>query len=432
MKVLSFLLLGVFLMTSGAVFSQEKAPSKFSTFITKTFKGKTAEEKAARAEKRAVKKEKRSAKIDKVKSDIGAFFSKTFKGKTAEEKAARAEKRAAKKEKRSAKMDKVKTDIGAFFSKTFKGKTAEEKAAKEARRASRRKTRGIKAAAKKEEVIKRRRRKCSIAKTMTPKCWQKRERAEMNVALIYYGDDSMKIEDLDRIEPLLIERFSKATDNSLALNIVVKRVLPFKTKMPNDYTYKDITDPKRLQRIWYIENVNGKVIQEIYEEYKKIEDIETVHQLDAVLAITAAQFNGLGFASGRMSVTEYPSEVGYGLQNGGEVEYPSDFVIVDELIHELGHNVFLGHTSTPCLASKVMKRLGVTKLTEEVLDEVNRCCDSSPSKNDVMSYCRNRANVSEDFMHGFESCNLDMIQNKIIPSMLKGGVWNVPNRTRCL
>jgi hypothetical protein len=344
MKVLSFLLLGVFLMTSGTVFGQEK----------------------------------------KEVSGIQAFISKIFKEKTPKEKAERKRKRAARKAERAAKAKK------------------------------------------------RRQLKCSIAKSMRPECWQERDEAQLNVALVYYGDDSMKMEDLDRIEPILKERFLKATDSSLSVNVVAKKVLPFRHTMPEGYTYNNITDPKRLQRIWYIENVNAKVITEVYEEYKSAESIDTLNKLDAVLTITSAQFNALGFASGRMSVTEYPSEVAYGLADGGRVDYPSDYTIVDELIHELGHNMFLGHTSTPCITTKVMERLGATEITPEVLQEMRRCCDTSPSGNDVMSYCRKRGNVSEDFMHGFESCNLDMIQNKIIPNMLSGGTWLTPNRSRCL
>ncbi len=351
MKLLSFLLLGVFLLSSGTVFGQSSTedsgprldPQKITKFISDLFREKTPEEKALRKENRE-----------------------------------------------------------------------QRRAAREARRRKKRQL------------------KCSIAKSLKPDCWQERDEAVINVALVYYGDDSMKLSDLNRIEPILQERFLKATDHALRLNVVAKRVLPFKQQMPKNFTYKDITDKKRLQRIWYYENVGAKVLTEVYEEYTSAEDIETVHRLDAVLTITSAQFNALGFATGRMSVTEYPSEVAFGAPGGGRVDYPSDFTLVDELIHELGHNMFLGHTSTPCLVSKIQEQMGITTITRELLQEVDRCCADSPSGNDVMSYCRKRGNVSEDFMHGFESCNLDMIKNKIIPNMLKGGTWFTPNRSRCI
>jgi hypothetical protein len=274
--------------------------------------------------------------------------------------------------------------------------------------------------------------KCSIANSIKPMCWRKRDKPELNIALIYYGGDSMKMEDLERIEPLLKDRFYKATDGALSLNIMTKKILPFKQKMPVGYTYKNITDPKRLQRIWYIENVDGRVLTEIYEEYKKVENPETIHNIDVVLTISSAPFNAIGLANGRVSATKYPVEAGYGLPDGGEVIYPSDYAIVDEFIHELGHNMFLGHTSSPCMSHIIKKKLGFTEYTEELFREVDRCCEQSPSKNDALSYCRKRAKVSENFMHGYESCNLDMIKNKIVPNMLNGGAWNIPNRSQCL
>jgi hypothetical protein len=318
-----------------------------------------------------------------------------------------------------------KEGISTFISDIFRKKTPEEKALRESDRNERR-------AARRARAKKRRQLKCSIAKTMKPECWQERDEAVINVALIYYGDDSMKMSDLDRIEPILVERFLKATDHALRVNVIAKKILPFKQKMPTDFTYNNITDKKRLQRIWYYENVGGHVMKEVYEQYLAAEEIETVHKLDSVLTITSAQFNALGFATGRMSVTEYPSEVAFAAKGGGRVDFPSDYTLVDELIHELGHNMFLGHTSTPCLVQKIQEQMGVTTITPEVLQEVNRCCTDSPSGNDVMSYCRKRGNVSEDFMHGFESCNLDMIKNKIIPNMLSGGTWHTKDRSRCI
>ncbi len=259
---------------------------------------------------------------------------------------------------------------------------------------------------------------CSLKNNMMPKCYHKRSKAELNISLLYYGD-YWKLVDLERIEPLLKERFLRATGNRIKLNVLVKKVLSFKQKAPANYKYNNITDKDRLQRIWYYDNVGAGVMKEVYEEYKKVESAEILDKLDAILAITGAQFDGLGFASGRVSVTEQPREIAWGLEDGGHVEYVTDYKIVDELIHELGHNMFLGHTSTQC------QKPGMTFQEKEI------CCEESPSKNDVLSYCRNRNNVDIDFMHGFEICNQDMIQNKVIPAMLKGGQWNISNRTSC-
>lgn len=261
--------------------------------------------------------------------------------------------------------------------------------------------------------------KCSLAYTMKPMCYHKRTNPVLKVALVHYGN-TMKMKDLDRVSSILKERFLKATGRAVELDIIEKMVLPFKHKLPEDFKFNGITDKDRLHRIWYYENVGSKVMSEVYYEYRTASTWKVLNQLDAILTITGAQFDGLGFASGRISVTEYPREIAWGLEDQGRVEYPSDYVLVDELIHELGHNMFLGHSSSQC------QKPGLT------LAESTKCCASSENKNDVLSYCRKRAKVSEEIMYGFEACNRDMIKNKIVPAMLKGAKWNIENRTKCL
>jgi hypothetical protein len=253
---------------------------------------------------------------------------------------------------------------------------------------------------------------------MIPKCYHKRDNAILKVALVSYGSN-LNITDLSRIEKLLIERFAKATNQLVQVDVIVKKVMHLKHSLPQDYTYGNITDPERLHRIWYYDNVGSKVMNEVYEEFKKVSHHEDLDQLDVLLAITGAQFEGLGFASGRVSVTESPREIAWGLPSGGRVEYPTDYELVDELIHELGHNMFLGHVSTQC------QKPGLT------LEEKRVCCENSPGKNDVMSYCRGRAIVDENKMYGFEACNLSMIEELIVPAMLKGDQWNVAGRKTC-
>ena len=81
--------------------------------------------------------------------------------------------------------------------------------------------------------------------------------------------------------------------------------------------------------------------------------------------------------------------------------------------------MFLGHTTTHCMKAGMdyKKKLA--------------CCAKSPSKNDVLSYCRQRNKVDENFMHGFESCNQSMIDKLIVPALVSGGKWNIRGRKRC-
>jgi hypothetical protein len=253
---------------------------------------------------------------------------------------------------------------------------------------------------------------------MSPKCYHKRRKPILKVALIHYGH-SMSKEDLNRIAPLLIKRFSLATNSLVEIDIVDKKIIPLKQKMPAHYRNAKIKDPKRLHRLWYYDKMNTKVIKEVYEVYKNLAANEVIEQLDVILATTSAQFDSLGFANGRVSITEYPMEVFWNDESGGRTEYPTDYRVVDELIHELGHNMFIGHASTKCSKPAI------------TLQQRRECCEMSPNRDDVMSYCRDRRLVDENFMYGFEDCHRRMIEELIVPSMLAGKRWNVSGRVAC-
>lgn len=255
-----------------------------------------------------------------------------------------------------------------------------------------------------------------LSQTMMPKTYLKRTKPILNVGLVYYGDFYTEA-DLDRVENLYKERFFLATDKAVSINVVWKKILPFKYQLIDypDYRLNNITDPARLQRLWYYDNVGPKVMKEVYEQLSS-----QLKQLDALVIITGAQFDGLGFASGRVAVTENPMEIAWGLPDGGRVEVQSDAKVVDELIHETGHVMFLDHASNQC------QKPGMS------YQQTLECCASSPARNDVMSYCRDRASVNEEKFFGFEECNLRNIKNKIVPAMLSGGAWNIADREKCL
>lgn len=263
----------------------------------------------------------------------------------------------------------------------------------------------------------------TLASGMSPKFYKKRSEPVLNIALVYYGNYYSQ-SDLERVQKVLEERVFESTNRMLRLNTVVSTVIGFKHILENfpDYRQDYVTDPERLQRLWYYDNVGVKILTEVYDEFKKKAPALNISltQLDALLIVTGAQFDALGFASGRVAVTENPMEIAWGLPDGGRVDYISDAKVVDELIHELGHAIFLDHASSHCF------KPGMDYYQSQA------CCANSPAKNDVMSYCRKRELVHDEFYYKFEECNLRTIKDKIIPAMLSGGAWNVANREKCL
>lgn len=260
-----------------------------------------------------------------------------------------------------------------------------------------------------------------LSVTMMPKNYIKRSEAVLNVALVYYGD-YYEMEDLNRVQELLEERFFIATGETLKMRTLAKAILPFKHKIENYPMYRQpyVTDVERLQRLWYYDNKGANVLKEVWDEVKASPKKEVdLSKVDALLIVTGAQFDALGFASGRVAITENPMEIAWGLSDGGRVEYVTVARVVDELIHEVGHAMFLDHASNQC------QKPGMT------YQETQACCATSPAKDDVMSYCRNRAKVDDTFFYGFAACNRRTIKNKIIPALLTGGAWNIADREKC-
>jgi hypothetical protein len=253
----------------------------------------------------------------------------------------------------------------------------------------------------------------SLAVNMSPQFYRKRSEPVLKIALVYYGD-YYRSEDLDRIQALLEKRFEVATNSLLKIQTVAKAVFPFKNQIRNfpDYKQPYVTDIERLQRLWYYDHVGAGVLDEVYEIAKLSDELrDSMKEVDALLFVTGAQFDALGYAIGRVGVTENPMEIAWGLPDGGRVEYVTDARVVDELIHEIGHTLFIGHSSTQCQSPDL------------TYQQQRKCCEESPARDDVMSYCRSRSRVDETFQNRFSDCNLSNLKKRIIPAMLSGGAW---------
>ena len=97
----------------------------------------------------------------------------------------------------------------------------------------------------------------------------------------------------------------------------------------------------------------------------------------------------------------------------------TDARVVDELIHEVGHTLYLDHTTKQC------QKEGMS------YQEQQACCATSASRDDVMSYCRARTSVNDTFFYGFRDCSRKIITTKIIPAMLSGGEWSLKGLEAC-
>lgn len=251
-----------------------------------------------------------------------------------------------------------------------------------------------------------------------PTNWKKRDDKTFKVGLVYYGD-YWKKSDLARVAPKIESAFELAGQGLVHLEVAHLEAIPFKnrdteiSKMKLEY----VKDIKRLKRLFHYENKLGSadIAKEVFELAGNTPLGAKFSELDGLLVITGAQFEGLGVAVGRIGLTEQPREIAWQV-DGNRVDIVSDEEIVDELLHEWGHVMNFGHAAYQC-----------NKGNLKTIDRVKQCCIDSPNSNDVMSYCRDRGSVNDGVFFGYEQCHINLIQNEIIPRLERGGKKSFPN-----
>ena len=261
---------------------------------------------------------------------------------------------------------------------------------------------------------------CSVSAGLAVNCYAPRTAPELRVALVYYGEYWTQI-DVFRFEAFIEKRFSETTSGVITLKVVGSKILPFYYRKPADYTYNQITDPARLQRIWYWQNIGMGVGQEIYNQYENDATTSAFPQVDVILSPTGAQFDGNGFSANAVVVVEQPREIAWGLPDGGLTEYRTDATLADVRIHELGHSLSLGHANDQCADPNLSSA------------ESYACCQKSPSRNDIMGYCRDRSGQAVDETHynKFEACTLNILKTRVVPLLLQGGKRRIPEVLHC-
>lgn len=244
--------------------------------------------------------------------------------------------------------------------------------------------------------------------------YSKRDVPIIKVALIGYGTTSTK-EDLERMAPKLVEKFSIATAGEIELDVKHVDSYDFLDYKLGKLSLEGINDRERLKRISYSydKRVVERITREAYKAMKTNTEKKVMKEVDLMLLVTGAQFEGLGIQHGRFAIVEHPREIAFELPNGNRVEYLSDEAIVSELIHEVGHSMGLMHAAAQC----------------NTVD----CCEQSENADDIMSYCRDRKKVEHnDFMFVFEQCHLNFIREKFKPILLEGGSIDLSKAPECL
>ncbi|MBS1963277.1 MAG: hypothetical protein JST04_13765 [Bdellovibrionales bacterium] len=257
---------------------------------------------------------------------------------------------------------------------------------------------------------------CSLVDSPNPPCFHPHVTPTFKIIVVHYGDHAAQY-DFEAAKRLYVERFNREMGRGVTVEIVDSAVIPLKVE-PRDLVAMEShvggNDPAqktrdRLERLWYyyFSGPDG-LIDEVRTLLLDGGHRPALEEADAVLVVSEPQFEALGFASGAFGFTEQPSEIAWALSDGGRTEWQPSARLVDELMHETGHLLGLDHASAHCFADS-------TPPNDRVA-----CCAKSAGRNDVMSYCRDRAAVKGNFYYGFTDCTRKYVRKTTARALLRG------------
>lgn len=244
--------------------------------------------------------------------------------------------------------------------------------------------------------------------------FEARTEPQVRILLGHYGPSSEHPNRKD-LKSSLESAFLKATLGKLSIKVLDDiRIADVPEESAPRYVRDGLAsrsdfDEARLRRLAYYYRPGFNLAGFLYRLSRGVGVSETQTPSDLLVFTTDAQFENIAYQSNRMILAEFPTEIAWGLPDGGRTEYSSSEQLVDRLIHEIGHGLGLLHSAEHCFQGDPQD--------PEFLAKIQACCDASPSKNDVMSYCRDRQNPRPQFT----DCSLNWLETQAIPRLLRGG-----------
>jgi predicted Zn-dependent protease len=264
---------------------------------------------------------------------------------------------------------------------------------------------------------------CSLAKDYKRLCFKAKDNNELNVFFAQYGSD-IPAGELYNLSNQMIEKLNNKLGSIFKFNNLGIVSVDF-----------DVTDEQiaKLKENPKIANFERERLKRLYSYYEVVGNrgviTDNVHQgllenpsmvaklkkADLIFVFSNAQFEGLGYTIGNMTVLKYPTEIGWETEGGGRVEKEFTNSMMSTSIHELGHGLGLKHSAHQCQGLNIS------------LEEKKHCCDESPNKDDIMSYCRDRTDPNLEF----GECSMKNLKEVTAELLKTGGKFDYQKVQDC-